>query len=196
MRLFLARHGETDDNISPVRFQGQRDTPLNERGRAQADALANQCTGLGIESIYSSHLKRASDTAAAVAKRLNLQVEIDDRIAEGWRGRWEGRLVEEVKNSEPSEYAEWMQAGEGFRFPEGESLVEHRERALAAVREIVVRGKRPLIVTHGGTIRLLILESTGSDISEFHQIKVPNAKLITLEGDRLERVLRSRHPIV
>ena len=43
--ILLARHGETDDNVPPLRFQGQRDTPLNDNGRAQARELAEQVIG-------------------------------------------------------------------------------------------------------------------------------------------------------
>ena len=38
----LARHGETNDNLEPIRFQGFTDTPLNDTGRAQARELAER----------------------------------------------------------------------------------------------------------------------------------------------------------
>ncbi len=191
MKLYLARHGQTDDNVSPVRFQGQRDTPLNDLGRKQAIQLADACVGLGIESIFTSQLKRACDTAATIAEKLQLQVTVDDRLAEGRRGRWEGRLFDEVRKSESDAFEAWMSSAKDFRFPEGESLVEHRERALAAIADIVALRKRSLIVAHGGTIRFVLLAASGRDISHFHEVEVSNAELISLRGDQLEQVLES-----
>ena len=191
MKLYLGRHGQTDDNVSPVRFQGQRDTSLNSLGRKQAIQLADVCVGLGIESIFTSQLKRASDTAATIAEKLQLQVTVDDRLAEGWRGRWEGRLFDEVRKSEPDEFAAWMSLANEFRFPEGESLIDHRDRSLSAIKDIVAQGKRSLVVAHGGTIRFILLAANGRAISQFHKVEVPNAELITLEGDQLDRVLQS-----
>ena len=63
MTILLARHGETDDNIEPIRIQGRRDTPLNDAGRAQAAELAERVAGEGIASLWSSQLSRARETA-------------------------------------------------------------------------------------------------------------------------------------
>src|SRR5579859_4007296 len=70
--VLLARHGETDDNRQPLRFQGWRDTPLNDDGRRQAAELAERVAGEGIASLWSSDLIRASETAEIVGSRLGL----------------------------------------------------------------------------------------------------------------------------
>ena len=57
--LFLARHGETDDNREPTRVQGFTDTPLNDTGRRQAAELAGRVTPMGFVSLWSSYLSRA-----------------------------------------------------------------------------------------------------------------------------------------
>ena len=57
--ILLARHGETEDNRPPLRFQGQRDTPLNDTGRQQAHALAEELADAGIVELWSSPLSRA-----------------------------------------------------------------------------------------------------------------------------------------
>ena len=58
--VFLARHGETNDNLEPIRVQGFTDTPLNDTGRRQAAELAERVAGMGIRSLWASDLSRAS----------------------------------------------------------------------------------------------------------------------------------------
>jgi broad specificity phosphatase PhoE len=100
--ILLARHGETDDNIEPIRIQGSLDTPLNDTGRAQAAELAERVAGEGIASLWSSQLSRARETAEIVAERLGMSpVTIDPRFAEGNRGELEGRLWVDVARDDP-----------------------------------------------------------------------------------------------
>ena len=71
--ILLARHGETDDNIPPIRIQGFRDTPLNETGRRQAHELAERLEAEPIASLWSSDLGRARETAEILGARLGLE---------------------------------------------------------------------------------------------------------------------------
>ena len=61
--VFLARHGETNDNLEPIRVQGFTDTPLNDTGRRQAAELAERVADMGIRSLWASDLSRATETA-------------------------------------------------------------------------------------------------------------------------------------
>jgi broad specificity phosphatase PhoE len=70
--VLLARHGETDDNVPPLRFQGWRDTPLNQTGRRQAHDLARRAAELGVASLFSSDLSRARETAQIVGQPRTL----------------------------------------------------------------------------------------------------------------------------
>src|SRR5437588_8275694 len=99
--VLLARHGETDDNRPPHRFQGWRDTPLNDAGRGQASELAERVADLGLRSLWSSDLVRAAETASIVGRRVGLEPKLDPRLREANRGRWEGRLFEDVAREEP-----------------------------------------------------------------------------------------------
>jgi probable phosphoglycerate mutase len=180
--ILLARHGETADNVPPQRVQGWRDPPLTERGRAQARALADQLKSEGVKAIWTSHLRRAQQTAAIVGDALAIAPRTDDRLAESNRGRWEGRLLDDIEREEPAAWRAWMQAGASFRFPGGESLEEHQRRVLAALQD-VVRGPLPaLVVCHGGTIRCAAAQRHARGLDAFHELDVPNAALIRLEA--------------
>ncbi len=101
--VLLARHGETDDNVAPLRFQGFTDTPLNDTGRRQAAELAEKVAARAepIASLWSSDLSRARETAEIVGRRIGLTPTLDARLREGARGRWEGHRFEEIERTEP-----------------------------------------------------------------------------------------------
>lgn len=173
--VLLARHGETNDNRPPLRFQGWRDTPLNEQGRDQARTLAEELAGQGIASIWSSDLSRARETAEIVAMRLDLDVRLDRRLREANRGRWEGRLFEDVARDEPELFAGWERAG-AWRFPEGESLLEQQDRVSACVEDVRAAGSFPaVVVCHGGSIRVMLCLTDPRGLDAFHEFKTPNA---------------------
>lgn len=177
--VLLARHGETDDNREPLRFQGWRDTPLTDTGRRQAAELAERVAGRGIASLWSSDLVRASETAAIVGARLGLEVTLDPRLREANRGRWEGRLFRDVARDEPSLFAAWMRAGDEWRFPDGESLLEQQQRVDACVQDIRATAESPVLaVCHGGSIRVMLCLSDPRGLAAFHTFKVPNTAVV------------------
>jgi probable phosphoglycerate mutase len=137
--LLLVRHGETDWNAEH-RWQGHADVPLNERGREQARALAEQLAGESIDAIYASDLSRARETADIVGARLHVPVVVDADLREIDVGAVEGLTWEE------------SQAFEGWQ---GEPHEAHAGRVIAAVDRIAERhpGERVLVVTHGGSMR-------------------------------------------
>jgi probable phosphoglycerate mutase len=179
--ILLARHGETADNVAPQRFMGSRDTPLDDRGREQARALAAAVADKGLEAVWCSGLARARETAEIVAAALGLEPRIDDRFAESHRGRWEGRVVSDIEREEPEAWAAWQRAGAGFRFPGGESLAEHQRRALSAL-DTVREGPLPaLVVAHGGTIRAIAAAGHPRGLDAFHDLEVRNGAVFALD---------------
>ena len=137
--LLLVRHGETDWNAER-RWQGHADVPLNARGRAQANALAERLASEQIDAIYTSDLSRARDTAEIVGARLGVDIATDSGLREIDVGPIEGLTAEEA-----SAFDGWQ----------GEPKEDHAERVLDAVGRIVARhpGERVLVVTHGGSMR-------------------------------------------
>ncbi len=178
--ILFARHGETDDNVPPPRVQGWIDTPLNDRGRAQARALAQDVRDRGLVAVHTSHLARARETAAIVAEELGLEVVVDERLAESRRGAWEGRLLEAIEREEPDLWAAWRRGGSAFRFPGGESLAEHAERVAAALADIRGGPLPALCVCHGGTIRCAFALEHPRGLDAFHELDVPNAQPLEL----------------
>jgi broad specificity phosphatase PhoE len=179
--ILLARHGETNDNRPPHRFQGFRDTPLNDTGRRQASELAERVAALEIGSLWCSDLSRARETAEIVGRRIGLEPRPDPRLREASRGRWEGHLFADIEREEPELYAAWRRPDVGFRFPGGESLRDQLERVTDAVDEIERAGELPaLVVCHGGSIRVMLCRRDPDGLAAFHRFEVPNVALVPL----------------
>ena len=179
--VLLARHGETNDNREPIRVQGFTDTPLNDTGRRQAGELAQRVVSEGIQSLWSSDLSRARETAEIVGARIGLAPRLDARLREANRGDWEGRRFIDIEREEPERYAAWMRAGESFRFPGGESLRDQQDRVTAALVEVKRRGELPaLVVCHGGSIRVMLCARDPRGLDAFHLFQVPNVAVVPL----------------
>ncbi len=179
--VLLARHGETNDNREPIRVQGFTDTPLNDTGRGQAGELAERIASEGIRSLWCSDLSRARETAEIVGARIGLAPRLDARLREANRGEWEGRRFIDIEREEPERYAAWRRAGEGFRFPGGESLRDQSDRVTAALSDVHHAGELPaLVVCHGGSIRVMLCARDPRGLDAFHLFDVPNVAVVPL----------------
>jgi broad specificity phosphatase PhoE len=182
--LWLARHGQTDDNLAGDIFQGFTDTPLNETGRRQAHALARRLVDdpdLAVAALFCSDLSRAQETAAILGAAVGLSPVPDARLREGDRGRWEGLRFSDVERAEPELYAAWLGAGPDFRFPGGESLLEQQTRVLAALEDFRVSAEKPvLVVCHRGSIRVALCRDDPRGLYAFHDHDVDNTGLVAL----------------
>jgi broad specificity phosphatase PhoE len=146
-RIILARHGETDWNRER-RWQGHSDRPLNDTGREQALALADELAGQPISAVYSSDLVRAHETARIVAERLGLDVVTVPGLRERRFGSWEGLQDTDVERRFP-----------GVRgAPDAEARDEMTRRVLDSLAAIAAgnQGRTVLVVAHGGPIRAVL----------------------------------------
>ncbi len=127
MELIVVRHGETDWNKAG-RCQGVSDIPLNTRGIDQAYRLADSLRKCEISSIYSSGLKRATQTAEIIAGCRTIPVFVEERFKEMDQGEFEGKILKYVKRKYPHILKMWIKDQEGFRIPGGETLGEVQKR--------------------------------------------------------------------
>lgn len=152
-RLVLWRHGQTTWNHDG-RFQGQEDIDLDETGRAQAAAAAARLATLGVDAIVSSDLRRAADTADALARLTGLPVHTDARLRERYFGQWQGLTHTELADRYPEEYARWRR----FEPVDGcdiEDLDDLAKRVAVALQEAADRapGGTVVVATHGGAAK-------------------------------------------
>jgi broad specificity phosphatase PhoE len=154
--LYFVRHGESEANAAG-RFAGRMDSPLTPRGREQAEAVAEVLSRVGFDHVVSSDLRRARDTAEAIARRHGLRVEVHPDLAEIDVGDAEGKAFEDLRTRPdwtPDSFVQW---------PGGESLDQAFRRAKGAVDRIVAEhpGRTVCVVGHGGITRILVSHFLG-----------------------------------
>ncbi len=173
--VYAVRHGETPWNVEG-RYQGQLDPPLNARGRQQAQITAKALAPLNIEAIYSSDLKRAVQTAEALARLTDISIRLDPRLREIHQGAWQGVLVEEIERRWPDEFAGWRRDPWHHRPPGGERLQDVQERVLAALYDIAARhpGGTVAVFTHKLPIALLKIALHGAPADRLWELLPAN----------------------
>lgn len=150
--LYLVRHGATPHNqMSPPRLQGAAvNESLSDTGRQQAARVAELLASRPISEVFCSPLKRAQETAAAIAHHHDLQPAPVDSLKEVNVGRWEGRTWDEIQQSEPDAYAHFMENPVEHGYPEGETMGSVIDRVTKTLAELMQPrlGKEIVVVAH------------------------------------------------
>jgi broad specificity phosphatase PhoE len=177
-RLILVRHGQTEWN-RVRRVQGHTDTALDDVGRAQAVRVARRLAGEPIAAVYASDLRRAHETAQSIAAPRGIAVRTSPSFREAHYGLWEGMTVAEIEAQYPEAYRRWREDSLRNRAPEGETLEELQQRALAGAAEVLAAhgGEAVAIVAHGGSIRSLICGLLGWPLASHRQLRLDNASI-------------------
>ncbi|MEW9549511.1 bifunctional RNase H/acid phosphatase [Nonomuraea sp. NPDC050783] len=181
--LLLLRHGETELSLER-RFSGLGEPDLTPNGLAQAEAAADRLSRepYRLDVIVSSPLKRARRTAAAVAERTGLDVEVDDDLRETDFGAWEGHTFTEVQRRWPAELAAWLADPEAAP-PGGESFASVARRVQAAGERLVERyeGKTVLAVSHVTPIKMLLRLALMAPLESLYRMHLDLACLSLVE---------------
>lgn len=178
-RVYVARHGETDWNRDG-RYQGRLESSLTHKGERQAEALALALSSAGVRRVISSPLLRCVRTAQALARRLGVPVDTDERLVEISHGTWEGRLREDVERNDPATLAQWRSSPHTVRFERGESLddVAARWRTFAQAFDTA---SDTAIITHDVLVRLAVLAAGDRALADFWKPSVENGGYAVFE---------------
>jgi 2,3-bisphosphoglycerate-dependent phosphoglycerate mutase len=164
-RILAIRHGETAWN-KDARIQGQLDIPLNDTGRWQATRTAEALRSEAIAAVYSSDLKRAAQTALAIAQTQGLELNHHTGLRERHFGECQGSTWSDLETQRPDITDAWRRRVPDFAPPGGESLLALRERVEQAFHELAARhvGEQIVIVAHGGVLDILYRAAARVDL--------------------------------
>ena len=151
--VIIVRHGQTQWNIKGVR-QGHLDSPLTEKGLAQAEALGERLAREKFTILYSSDLGRAVQTAQMISQATGHMIITDARLRERHLGIFQGLNAEEIKERYPEEYRLHRTLGPDYVIPGGESMHQQVARNVACLKEVAEKhaGETIAVVTHGGVL--------------------------------------------
>ncbi len=189
VQLYLIRHGETDWNRE-ARYQGQRDIPLNETGRAQArrhgEILKSLLPQIADYDFISSPLYRAIETMRLMRATLGLDPQdfrLVPEIAELSYGHWEGELAAELPAKDPEGVAGKTADPYGWRPRGGESYGDLEVRVSRWLAGIA---GNTVAVSHGGVSRVARAALLGIDRRIVPFLEVPQDKILKLADGRMQ----------
>ncbi|MBW3542830.1 MAG: histidine phosphatase family protein [Planctomycetes bacterium] len=176
--LYLLRHGATDANERrPYILQGGGiDLPLSEIGRRQAQAVAQFLSRVRVTAVYSSKLKRACETAQAIARPQRVMAKTLESIEECHVGRWEGMDWASIEREYPHEYRAFMDEPAETPYLGGESYLDVLRRARPAIERVLEQhaGETVVVVGHNVVNRALLADLLGLHLGRARELQQAN----------------------
>ncbi|GAC1414231.1 MAG: histidine phosphatase family protein [Candidatus Velthaea sp.] len=185
MQFICVRHGRTAWN-AVRRFQGQTDIPLDEEGRAQAQALAAYLGREHFDIAIASDLSRAFETARAIGDAAGVAIQPEPRLREMLFGAWEGLTWDEIVALTPSLAYEYEKSPRYYVPERGESFDDLCVRVAPVLADTAARlgpDGRALIVSHAGVMHALLRVALDEADEAALGIKFVPAGIMRLEGD-------------
>lgn len=183
----LIRHGRTAANAQGVLAGTSPGVDLDEKGRDQAQQVAERLKGVRLAGLVSSPLERTRQTGEAIARVQSenanpVELLIDERIVECHYGEWTGRELKKL-SKEPL----WKQVQghpSAVTFPGGESMRAMQQRAVEAVRYWNAElGEKSVyaMVSHGDVIKAVVADALGIHLDQFQRISVDPGSMCIIE---------------
>ena len=176
MILDLLRHGETEQGG----LRGSLDDALTDKGWAQMRGAVAEAGPWQV--LVSSPLQRCAHFADELGGRLDLPVQREPGLQELHFGDWEGRSAAQIMEDQADALGRFWADPYAYTPPNGEPVQAFSERVLAAVERLSHQhaGKRVLLVTHGGVMRLLLARARGLPKQQLLQVEVGHGALVRL----------------
>ena len=189
--ILLVRHGE-NQYVKKGRLAGRLPgVHLNEKGRAQAQAVAEKLKGAPIKAIYSSPMERTMETAEPIAAALGLEVITRPGLIEVDVGEWQDKKLKGL-----SRLKIWRMVQNTpslMRFPGGETFAEAQFRIVQEILELVSQSEPKdilVLVSHSDPIKLAVAYFIGLPLDQFQRLSVSPGSISALYiGEGFSRLL-------
>jgi probable phosphomutase (TIGR03848 family) len=179
--ILLVRHGE-NDYVKTGRLAGRLPgVHLNEKGREQAQAVADKLTGAAIKAVYSSPMERAMETAEPIARALGLEVVVRQGLIEVDVGDWQDKKLKGLKRLKIWRKVQIMPSV--MRFPGGETFAQAQHRITQELQTLADQHEPKDIivcVSHSDPIKLAVSYFIGQPLDLFQRLSVMPASITAL----------------
>lgn len=169
----LLRHGETENS---QRYCGSTDYPLTQLGWAQMWHTVEKNPSRW-QQIITSPLARCTDFARVLGQRYLIPVTQDARLREIHFGEWEDRSAAELMQTDADALSRFWRNPLNHPPPHGEYLLDFEARVLSAWHNIRQQytGKRILLITHSGVIRVIMCHIQQHPLERLLELEVSHA---------------------
>jgi len=189
--ILLIRHGENDYVKKHLLAGRQPGVNLNEKGRQQAQTIAEKLSTAPLKAIYSSPLERAMQTAEPLSQALNLPIITRPGLIETDVGEWSGQSWKKLARTKAWRTVQFMPSI--FRFPGGETLAECQRRMCQELQALAeLHESKDLIAcfSHADPIRLAVAYFIGQPLDMFQRLSVSPGSITALHlGETSSRLL-------
>ncbi|MDO5735738.1 MAG: MSMEG_4193 family putative phosphomutase [Propionibacteriaceae bacterium] len=173
--VVLIRHGRSTANADGVLAGRAEGVELDDTGRDQATRLGALLADATVAATYRSPSLRCQQTATLLGAP---DAEVLPGLDECDYGAWTNRKLMEL-SVEPL-WETIQQEPSAVRFPEGETMLEMRTRAVGAIDAIRARheqGDVVLVVSHGDIIKSILSDALGQGFDDFQRLNVAPASI-------------------
>jgi alpha-ribazole phosphatase len=178
-RLYLVRHGAVAGD--PGRAMGHLDLPLAPAGAAQMEALAATWSGPPPGRLFASDLARAADSARLLATRLGAPLTLDPRLREISFGDWEGRLWDDIHQTDRARLDAWGERWWDVAPPGGGETFDQLAQRVHAWFQELPEGESVIAVAHGGSLRALLAGLQGLSRDQVFELPLDHAHVSAVE---------------
>ncbi|MBV1876053.1 MAG: phosphoglycerate mutase family protein [Pseudomonadales bacterium] len=188
--FYFIRHGQTEWNAI-ARMQGQWNSDLNDRGKAQADANGVFLATQNLDAFYASPLDRTRQTALIINQYLDLPISYDDRLKEWDCGDWSGELYAEVANKWVKEWEAFEADRFNYRGPNCENYPDMIERSKPFIDALKLSTATNIgIVSHGIIGRVMIAQLMGLNEQQTLDFKIGNDVVFKVTLDNKNSIVK------
>ncbi len=171
-RLYLVRHGQVAGHHEP-RYNGHADVSLTDLGTEQYHLLKERLADTRISACYTSDLTRCKTGADIICGQFGIEPVHRPELREVNVGLWEGLSWNEIQKRWPDQWKARLADLVNYRVPEGENLVDVKDRVIPVLNEALERhaGQEILFVAHGGVNRIILLTAIGAPLAAMFNIE-------------------------
>jgi probable phosphoglycerate mutase len=177
--VYLLRHAQSEANIKGILAGRDDSVNLSKFGQKQASNLVGYLENLNIHQVYCSPLARCIQTINPYMKKNpRISFDFEPQLLEMDYGTWSGKSLKILSRNKLWKLV--LSSPEKFKFPEGESFKQMRQRVDLMIEKLSKAKEPVLLVTHGDIIKMFITSALNAPINQFQSYVIEPGSITTL----------------